>query len=200
VENSPLPRNAPNFVRDIGDENADASITCDNTAPVYDECAAEPLLKACNELGPGAYSVYVKTIYFGDDDASGDLSCGDTIFNVEASGPVNFALNNNPYIRRLNLKQITDFDAAPYPLLKIFGGNFGTQEANDSVRIGKKSAALSSTLGLGEKQRKVILWSDTLIKVRAKQIPDTWRGRKMWVWVEKGGMKSNIKPLSILSP
>jgi hypothetical protein len=194
------PRNAPNFVRDIGDENADSSITCDNAAPVYDECAAEPVLKACNEMGPGDYSVYVKTIYFGDDDASGDLSCGDTIFNVETSDPVNFVLTNDPYIYKLNPKQITDVDAAPYPLLKIFGGNFGTQEAGDSVRIGNKTAALKPALGFGEKQRKVVLWSDTLIKVRAKQIPDTWRGKKMWVWVEKGGMKSNIKPLSILSP
>lgn len=70
----------------------------------------------------------------------------------------------------------------------------------DSVRIGKKSDALSQTLGFGVEQTKVVLWSDTLIKVRAKQIPDTWRGKTSWVWIEKGGMKSNIKPLAILSP
>jgi hypothetical protein len=199
--NTGQPRNERNFVRDIGDENSDASISCDNTAPVYDECAAEPVLKACSDLDVGTYSVYVKTIYFGDDDASGGLSCGDTIFNVETSAPVSFELTNDPYIRRLNLKQITDVDAAPYPLLKIFGGNFGpTQEAGDSVRIGKKTAALRPALGLGNEQTKVVLWSNTLIKARAKQIPNTWRGKKMWVWVEKGGMKSNIKPLGILSP
>jgi hypothetical protein len=199
--NTGQPRNERNFVQDIGDENADASITCDNTAPIYDECAAEPVLKACNELGLGAYSVYVKTIYFGDDDASGDLSCGDTIYQVWTSGPVTFEITNDPYIRRLNPKQITDVDAAPYPLLKIFGGNFGlTQEDGDSVRIGNESAALKPALGRGKEQTKVVLWSNTLIKVRAKQIPNAWRGKKMWVWVEKGGIKSNIKPLSILSP
>jgi hypothetical protein len=195
------PSNERNCVRDIGDENADASVTCDNAAPVYDECAAEPVLKSCNELGLGTYSVYVKAIYFGDDDASGGLSCGDTIFQVETSGPQYFELTNAPYIYNLSPKQIIDVNAAPYPLLKIFGGNFGlTQEAGDSVRIGKKLDALSSTLGRGEEQTKVVLWSDNLIKVRAKQIPDIWRGKISWVWIEKGGMKSNIKPLAILSP
>jgi hypothetical protein len=195
------PRNERNFVRDIGDENADAGITCDNAAPAYDECAAEAVIPKCDSLALGTFDVYVKAIYFGDDDASGGLSCGDTIFNVETSDPVSFELTNDPYIMRLNPKQIMDVNGAPYPLLKIFGGNFGlTKEAGDSVRIGKKLAALSSTPGLGEEQTKVVLWSDTLIKVRAKQISDTLRSKTAWVWIEKGGLKSNAKPLSILSP
>jgi len=199
--NTGQPRNERNFVQDIGDENADANITCDNIVPAYDECTTETLIPKCDCFALETFQVYVKAIYFGDDDASGDLSCGDTIFQVETSEPHTFELTNVPYINRINPKQIIDVNDAPYPLLKIFGVNFGlTQKAGDSVRIGKKLDALRPTLGLGKEQTKVVLWSDALIKVRAKQIPNIWRGKMSWVWIEKGGMKSNIKPLAILSP
>lgn len=143
----------------------------------------------CLTLAPGNYLVRVHTevgYTYGNSNR--------VVFTVKDG-------NTPPYINNLKLKQIVDPDAAPYPLLKIFGGNFGlTQEAGDSVRIGKKLDALRPALGLGKEQIKVVLWSDTLIKVRADQIPNIWRGKTRYVWIEKGGMKSNIKPLAILSP
>jgi hypothetical protein len=189
------PRMERNFVRDIGDENSDSNITCDNIAPAYDECAAEPTILRCNCLSIGVFSVYVKSIYFGDDDTSGGLSCGDTIFEVEMSDPVQFELTNDPYINKLNPKQIERGS-----LLRIYGGNFGpTQEAGDSVRIGTKAQATDLlTLGLGKNQT-VKIWSDTLIKVRVSG-PVAWDGTTRYVWVEKGGVKSNYKPLAILVP
>jgi hypothetical protein len=188
------PRMERNFVRDIGDENTDSNITCDNIAPAHDECAAEPTILRCNCLSIGVYSVYVKSIYFGDDDASSGLSCGDTIFEVEMSDPVQFELTNDPYINKLNPKQIERGS-----LLRIYGGNFGpTQEAGDSVRIGTTAQATDLNLGLGRNQT-VRIWSDTLIKIRVSGLL-AWDGTTKYVWVEKGGKKSNYKPLAILAP
>jgi hypothetical protein len=51
-----------------------------------DSCPEEPT--ECINLQQGIYSVCVKAIYFGDEDASGGLSCGDTIFQVVASDVV----------------------------------------------------------------------------------------------------------------
>jgi hypothetical protein len=189
-----------NFVRDRGDEDADGDIICnDSSTNVYDECAAEPLIPRCDCLAIGVYSVYVKAIYFGDDDGDGKLSCGDTIFQVETSDPVQFELANAPVINNLNPNQIVDQNVAPFPLLRIYGGRFGPSKAtDDSVRIGSKEDAISGTLSLG-KELTEVLWSDTLIKVRFKA-PDIWRGKTKCVWVEKGGKKSNYKPLFILAP
>jgi hypothetical protein len=188
-------RNERNFVQDIGDENHDSLITCGNTAPAYDECEAEPTIPRCTGLDIGTYSVYVKAIYFGDDDASGDLSCGDTIFQVQMSDPVYFELTNNPYVYKLNPKRIELKN-----ILKIFGGNFGpSQELGDCVRIGTQADAMNPALGLGKEETAVRMWSDTLIKVRVAG-PGTWQGKTKYVWVEKGGKKSSSKKLFVLAP
>ena len=189
-----------NFVKDIGDENANGSLSCDWAIPVYDECAAEPLLGACTDMPLGTYSIYVKAIYFYDDDNSTGLSCGDTIYNVETSASVSFELTNEPFIYKLNPKQIVDANTAPLSLLKIFGGNYGiSQEAGDVVRMGSRAQANSATLGLGKEMTKIKIWSNTLIKVRVTA-PDTWRGNTKYAWVEKDGKKSNAKPLFIMTP
>jgi hypothetical protein len=190
-----IPRNGRNFVKDSGDENSDSLITCDNTAPAYDECQAEPIIPRCDCLALGTYAIYVKAIYFGDDDASGDLSCGDTIFQIEMSDSAYFELTNMPYINKLNPKQI-----GLGQILRVYGLNFGpTQGNSDSVRIGSKENAESLTVGLGKEQTDIRLWSNALIKHKV-QCSTTWQGTTKYVWVEKGGKKSNYKPLAILTP
>jgi hypothetical protein len=185
-------RNERNFAQDTGTQNL---------CGVTDQCLAEPTLKACDDLAIGTYSIYVKAVYFGDDDENGRLSCGDTIYQVETSDPVSFELTNDPYIHKLNPKQIVDADPpAVLSLLKIFGGNYGVaKEAGDSVRMGTKVDADDVTLGLGKEMTKIQNWSNTLIKVRVNT-PNTWRGKTKYVWVEKDGKKSNSKPLKILAP
>jgi hypothetical protein len=185
------PRGEGNFVRDNG-----ASNDC-TTTPT---CLDEPLLTQCTDMALGDYSVYVKAVYFGDDDTSGGLSCGDTIYQVETSDPVTFTLTNDPYIYKLNPKQIVDDNQPPLELVKVYGGNFGTaQNAGDSVRIGTKAQANSATLGLGKEMSKIKIWSNLLIKARFNA-PNTWQGKTKYVWVEKAGMKSNAKKLAILAP
>ena len=194
-------RNERNFVQDIGNEGAPAGVTCGNAAPIYDECAVEPTFPRCNYLSIGTFSVYVKAIYFGDEDNSGNLSCGDTIFQVETSHPRYYELTNGPYIYKLNPKQVVDDNVPPESLLKVYGWNFGpTKEAGDAVRVGTKANAQSATLGLGTELANINFWSGTLIKTRVKPCPDTWRGKTKYVWVEKGGKKSNYKSLAILAP
>jgi hypothetical protein len=191
-----------NFVQDIGDENASSTITCDNASPVYDECAAEPTIARCDCLSTGVFQIYVKAIYYGDDDLSGTLTCGDTIFEVEKSDPVQYELINSPVINKLNPKQITDPVAAPFPLLKIYGANFNPTQTDGSVRISTKANCTSATLGLGVQLNNIKLWSDTLIKVRVNA-PNAWQGTTKYVWVERPGAlvpKSNCKPLAILAP
>jgi hypothetical protein len=180
-----------NFVKDNGVSNS-----CSPTPT----CLAEPLLGACTNMPLGTYSVYVKAIYYNDTDASGALSCGDTIYQVETSDPVSFELTNEPFIYKLNPKQVVDKNAAPYSVLKIFGGNYGiVQAAGDVVRMGTKGQANSLTLGLGKVMPKIKTWSNTLIKVRVTA-PDAWRTKTKYAWVEKDGKKSNAKPLYILAP
>ena len=53
-------------------------------------------MMGCDQLAHGTYSVYFKAIYFGDEDASGGLSCGDTIYQVVASDPIHYELIDGP--------------------------------------------------------------------------------------------------------
>jgi hypothetical protein len=195
------PWNYRNFVQDVGDEGGTAGVKCDNAAPIYDECAAEPTIPRCDSLSIGTFSVYIKAIYFGDEDASGDLSCGDTIFQVETGDPKYFELTNVPYIYKLNPKNILDkTEGNIAPLLKIYGGNYGpTQQVGDCARIGTKAQADNVSLGLGKEMTNIKGWSNTLIKVRFNA-PNAWQDKTRFVWVEKNGKKSNYKPLKILAP
>ena len=202
------PRMARNFVQD------------DGTVPVHctaGDCPAEPLIPRCDCLALGSFNVYVKAIYFGDDDGSATdgidndgngvvddagegLSCGDTIFEVEKSDAGQFTLTNTPYIFKLNPRQSVDQNVAPFSVLKIFGGNFGVYQEDGSVRIGTKADFLNPTLGLGKEMTRIVLWSDSLIKVRV-QVPDSLRGKTRYVWVEKGGEKTTeLMKLHILAP
>ncbi len=158
------------------------------------DCPAEPTILRCDCLAIGTFNVYVKSIYFGDDDASGGLTCGDTIFEVEKSSARQYTLTNQPVINKLNPKSIERGQ-----ILKIYGGNFGVTQNGGAVRIGTKAQAISLTLGLGTAQTKVILWSDTLIKIRVKG-PLALIGKTKHVCIEHGGLKSNYKPLAIIAP
>lgn len=181
-----------NFVQDNDPVNS-----CSPSA----QCLAEPLLGACTDMALGTYSIYVKAIYYYDDDSSNDLSCGDTIYQVETSDPVSFELTNEPFIYKLNPKQIVDANPpAALSLLKVFGGNYGiVQDTGDCVRMGTKAEANNVALGLGKEMPKIKTWSNTLIKVRVTA-PDSWRTKTKYVWVEKDGKKSNAKPLFIMTP
>jgi PKD repeat protein len=63
----------------------------------------EPTQDKCDGLPLGSYSVYVSAIFFGDEDGSGDLSRGDTIFEpLQESNRVSLELMAPPPVARFS--------------------------------------------------------------------------------------------------
>jgi hypothetical protein len=157
-------------------------------------CPDEPTVRRCSGLTSGTWSVYATAIYFGDEDGSGDLSCGDIIFQVISSDPVYFELTYSPTIYALFPGEIERGS-----LLKIQGLGFGPTQGDGEVRIGVLDNAQDPALSKGNLLDKISKWSNTLIKVKVS-VPTTWAGKTKYVWVEKGGVKSNYEQLQILEP
>jgi hypothetical protein len=168
-------------------------------------CPDEPTIPRCDCLALGLSSIYIKAVFFGDEDSSGDLSCGDTIFQIEKSDPIYWELTNEPVIYKLNPRQIERWVPGVDPRnnhLKIYGLNFGpSQQAGDEVRVG-----LESWYPDGPQVRVIpnpshlIRWSSTLIRVAFGQLPAAADGRIVYVWVKKGGEYSNALPVRVLPP
>jgi len=189
------PTDKRNFVRDDGVANP-----C---------CPNEPKVANCQCLGLGLYQVYVKAIYYGDEDGSDTLTCGDIIFQVEKSDPVQFELVMAPFINKVKPNPSERwFAEAPCGIVhknkvKIIGANFGpTQEAGDEVRFGSMSQYSDYCAGINPnagKLQPVCLWSATKIKVKLKADVN-WEGKTKYMWVSKGGQCSNAMPVGVLEP
>jgi hypothetical protein len=156
----------------------------------------EPLVQDRDQIEEGVYSVYFKTIYFGDDDSSHTYSEGDTIFQVVASNPHYFKFVSRPVITDLEPENIANSG-----LLSVYGYDFGVYRENGEVRIGTKNQGLSDQRGRGLLLEDVVQWLDTRIVVRV-DVPTWAEGGKWSVWVEKEGVKSNprmieVKPESV---
>jgi len=158
-------------------------------------CPDEPSILVCDGLSLGVYAMYVKTIYFGDDDGSGGLSCGDTIFQIATTEQNYFNLNDDMMIYGINPKQIER-----KKILRVIGINFGPTQGGTEVRIGTKNQAKNLDYGKGRLLSTIKLWSSTKIKVKIT-VPLAWEGSNRFVWVEQPGtFKSNFKKLVILVP
>ncbi|MEW6379243.1 MAG: hypothetical protein AB1611_06515 [bacterium] len=155
---------------------------------------SEPTLAKGTGMALGKWAVYVKFIYFGDEDASGTLSAGDTIFQVISSDPLYFELTRSPVIYRVTPTRI-----AHNNLLSIYGLNFGYPQGSGRVRIGSLSEAEHPDLGGGTVLGDIKSWSNTIIKVRVASPPE-WAGQYKYVWVEKDRFKSNYQRIKILIP
>jgi len=160
----------------------------------YLQNSNEPTVRRCDGVNLGTWSVYLKYIFYTDNDASGHYTLGDTIHQVEMSNPVTFELANKPVINQLNPKQIERGN-----LLKVLGIAFGPTQTDGNVRIGTLGAAQSNVLGQGVPLGTIASWSNTMIKVKVQGAP-VWDGKTGYVWVEKARVKSNYKTLGILKP
>jgi hypothetical protein len=167
------------------------SSPCDNNCAAY-RCPDEPNITGCQSMDIGTYSVHVRAIYFGDEDRTGDLSCGDTIFHVATSDAISFELE--PYIYEAVPKEIERGN-----VLKISGKGFGTEQAGGGVRIGSKTMANAADLNEGWVLTRIETWSNTRIEVWL-EVPPTWENRTKYVWIEKDGKKSNFQWITILEP
>lgn len=160
------------------------------------DCPDEPTL-GCDHIFPGTISIYVTAVYYGDEDSSGDLSCGDTIFQVVTSEPTYFNITEDPYINRNNPTAIERNKR-----LKIYGVNFGGLGPNCEVHLGKESQYDSDPLtqGMIMEGDDIKLWSNTLIKVKLKA-KEKWEGTTKYVWVVTDALDvSNKSELEILEP
>jgi hypothetical protein len=155
-------------------------------------CPNEPT-NSCGGLPLDTYAVYVKAIYFQDEDGSGGLSCADMIIQVASSDPFYFELIDQPYIDKRRPRQVERKKR-----LRLFGENFGPYQMSGEVRIGTRKAYNTDPLG-GGKLQKVMSWSNTLVKVKVKT-PQKWEGKTRFVWVVKNGLVSNKKRVTILTP
>ncbi len=156
----------------------------------------EPDILNCSDLALGTYSVYIKYVFYLDDDTSTSYTDGDTMTQVETSNPVTFELTNQPYINQLNPKQVSKFRR-----LRVIGINFGPTQTTGQVHVGTGNH-YNLMLGdpatpKGKIQDKVKLWSNTKVVVNLR-VRNSWKGTKKQVWVVKDGMVSNKRRLTIL--
>ena len=199
------PTDKRNFVRDTG-------ATVPSGACSGHVCPEEPKIDDCECLGLGVYQVYMKAIYYGDEDGDDTLSCGDIIFQVEKSDPVQFELVQAPFINKVKPNPSERFfyeDCGGGCVLlhknivKIIGYNFGpTQGAGDEVRLGSMSQYDDNCTGVNPDAGKplpVKMWSATKIKVKLKGKPE-WDGKTKYLWVKKAGVCSAPMPVGILDP
>jgi hypothetical protein len=156
----------------------------------------EPTIINCSDMALGTYSVYIKYIFYLDDDTSSSYTDGDTMTQVETSNPVTFELENTPYINQLNPKQVSKFRR-----LRVIGQNFGVTQTTGNVYVGTANhynLMLGAPLvDKGKIQEKVKLWSNTKVVVNFR-VRNSWKGTKKNVWVVKDGMVSNKRKVVIL--
>jgi hypothetical protein len=147
----------------------------------------EAVQQACEDLNLGTYAVYIKYIYYKDDDASGDYSNNDTVYQVESSNLILYELTNDPSVFKTNPKS----GVVKKDIVKIIGANFGPTQTTGQVYTGTMGQHDDASLTKGKLQDNVRMWSDTMIKIKIK-VPASYTPNKTrYLWVVKGGVKSN---------
>jgi hypothetical protein len=161
-------------------------------------CSNEPTISSCAGMNSGFYGIMLRAIYFRDEDASGNLSCGDTVLQVETSTPAYFQLAGVPVpvIEKIKpLKGATN-PREPGTILRIIGSGFGPDQGTSEVHIGPKT--------YGPDHRKIKDWSDNRIKVKLPKYKCAWfKGedyRKRRIWVTIGGVDSNKRTTKVFKP
>lgn len=154
-------------------------------------CPDEPTITKCSEIEPGVYAVYARTVYFGDEDSSGGLSCGDSIFEVEKTNPVHFELTDEPVIYALIPDSIPASQPRSSQKVKIKGLNFGATQGSTSLHIGGKTWSADHP--------KIKVWQDDKIKFKVPKYGPPFPKYKD-IWVTVNGKDSNKVQLKITAP
>jgi hypothetical protein len=150
---------------------------------------------------PGTWMVYIKYIYYLDDDVSGNYTVGDTIVSTDQSdyGPqIEVDFGAPPHINSATPKEIPRNSK-----LTLNGYCFGV-EGSHEVRMGVKSKWEDPTLGQGRLLDDIATWDNYKIKVWL-DVPQRWENKYRRVWVERPdpenpgmAIKSNNKKVKIL--
>jgi hypothetical protein len=150
----------------------------------------------------GTYSVYVRTIYYVDVDASTTYTNGDIINQVTVSDPEYFVMDDGVAVYLVlpnqiershyceimgdatgNEDTICDGGEPCFPqnsIAKIYGWGFGSSQGNGHVYIGTGPMYVGNT-GL---ELTRLAWSDLLIKA-AIDVPLGAKGLQLYLWVWK---------------
>lgn len=160
----------------------------------YVRDGTEPLIRKCESLALGTYSVYVTTIYYEDvdPDGSGPLTDNDqfgpedTIFDVANSDPEYFELTTKPVVFLVNPPALERTQSCKTGVIKIHGWGFGPSQGDGKVFVGTGAMYLSDT---GFELTRTA-WTATLIKA-ALDVPSGAQGKKGFVWVTKDGQKTD---------
>ncbi len=172
------------------------------------DTASEPLLRQCESLALGTYSVYVRSIVYEDNDGSGGYTDGDTIEQTTISDPVYFTLENGLALYAVFPNQIErshwcetmgdgfgDEDTiceagepcyAQNSLIKIYGWGFGPTQGDGKVFVGTGSMYPNSGVELTR-----VVWTNLLIKAYV-DVPIGAKGLNLWVWVQKNGENTDL--------
>jgi hypothetical protein len=178
----------------------------------------EPTIAFCGQMGVGIYYVYLRWIYFTDDDGSGDTSTpyngdnpcgaftlGDSIYQVVSSDPLEYYLTTEPVLYRTNPTDVVDGGPGARPTMKLYGLDFGpTQEGVAAVYAGSLDQYHTDT---GRLQSQITSWSNTRIKFKVNSPgggspwTSNWIGKKRGVWVVNvEGEKTRWLRIRILEP
>jgi len=156
----------------------------------YFKDGTEPLIRKCESLGLGTYSVYVTTVYYEDTNDNDQFDAGDTIFDVADSDPDYFELVTKPVLYLVNPPALERSHYCGPTLkngvIKIHGWGFGPSQGLGKVFVGTGPMYTSDT---GVELTRTA-WTATLIKA-ALDIPAVAPDKKLFVWVEKDGQKTD---------
>jgi hypothetical protein len=160
----------------------------------YLQDASEATISGCSSLVPDRYEVYVRYVFYEDDDSSASFTPGDTVLESNVSTPFFLQLTNEPFISKVQPQPCPNRSK-----LRLKGINFGDIQTDGQVRIGKRAEAEDPAFGKGKLLDRVKHWSDTKV-VTKLNVKGEWEGKNRFVWIEKDGMKSNYKRIEILTP
>ena len=144
-------------------------------------------------MTPGAYSVQVWLIVYGDSDGSGGYTGNDdTVYQVvKSKSEITYEISEDPIIFKLKPDTVE-----PKERIVVKGFNFGYIQGDSEVHIGQKTFDSSST--------KIKLWDNDKIKIKVPNYKCEAFGenssitRKIWVTVD--GIDSNKKTLAVSKP
>jgi hypothetical protein len=154
----------------------------------------EPTIGYCDQMGLGVYNVYIRWIYFTDDDNSGvngTLPCsaftiGDSIYQVVTSDPLEFELNNTPVLFKTNPTDVVDGGPGARPRMLLYGLAFGPAQTGQAAVYAGSPTQYSTDTG---RLQQVLNWTNTRVKIKVSSpgtwpVPgSSWISKKRGVWV-----------------
>jgi hypothetical protein len=148
---------------------------------------SEPLLRQCEDTPTGDYSIYVKTLYYEDLDASSGYSHQDLIHQITTSDPGHyFNVVAIPAVYAVFPSQIERSHYCPGPelvnsIVQIYGWGFGADQGDGQIFIGAGYMYPNNGVELTRTH-----WTSLKLKAAVDVGPGA-KGKQTYIWVKKNG-------------